>query len=639
MADVTRAQLDASNNTKILGAGEVTKNRHSSHNSKIADYVDTKSATAELNSRDYTDSAIDGVQGGTLNVNPSDSPTPGVNNYNANEIGIYPDFSNIEVEEGEVVQFRRVGTSNVFTKFNVPFEEGVVKQDTLKESIVNIPTFGDNQATSFPNAGYLDDNGNVVSNPTLYHTNWNPVPEGATIVRTSNAGVYTIAFRNSANSFMVMLGTTNTPIFDFPIPNGAAYWAYNSSEDFLPGGSQYTTSPALVQFNAKSEVLWIGISPDQIIGSNIDKNSNNKAKYFPNAGYVGVGGVVDPNPSFGHTDKIKIPAGVTEVKITNAGIITGAYYNASGTFISYFGVNPNEAEHIFTIPAGAEMIVYNTDIKYAEGGAEYASSPARMEFPPYEYASKVENLNPNTPPLFGKIIAMYGHSVWAGYPKENNKSVWSPITKACNRMGATCANYAVPNGIIRNADFNGGAVSSGRTLLRFSNTSSPINYQNSMLDLIGTDAEPDLFVFGYDVNDIDEDVTDFNLFNPADPYNVAMPINSRNVNSFIGAYNTRLDGLRAAKPTARIAFITHFSEDAWDTSGRFKKCVDIINALAKYWGAPVLDMSRKTQWINRDGNNNILLYCPDNIHPASSPTTLSVDIMTFNVQKFLESII
>ncbi|KAA5532644.1 hypothetical protein F0919_17845 [Taibaiella lutea] len=37
---ITRDDLNQSNNTKILGAGKVTKVRHSSHNNKMADYID-----------------------------------------------------------------------------------------------------------------------------------------------------------------------------------------------------------------------------------------------------------------------------------------------------------------------------------------------------------------------------------------------------------------------------------------------------------------------------------------------------------------------------------------------------------------------------------------------------------------------
>lgn len=38
---MTRAELDQSNTTKILGPGKVNKVRHSNHNKRIADYIDS----------------------------------------------------------------------------------------------------------------------------------------------------------------------------------------------------------------------------------------------------------------------------------------------------------------------------------------------------------------------------------------------------------------------------------------------------------------------------------------------------------------------------------------------------------------------------------------------------------------------
>lgn len=111
----------------------------------------------------------------------------------------------------------------------------------------------------------------------------------------------------------------------------------------------------------------------------------------------------------------------------------------------------------------------------------------------------------------GKKVAWYGTSIPAGFPynylpQQNN---YSYANRAVVRLAATIQNYCVPNGVIREKRYDGTTLNNGRDVLSFTRTASAINYQNSMLDLIGTANEPDLYVFDYGVNDIDEDNREF----------------------------------------------------------------------------------------------------------------------------------
>lgn len=240
----------------------------------------------------------------------------------------------------------------------------------------------------------------------------------------------------------------------------------------------------------------------------------------------------------------------------------------------------------------------------------------------------------------GKKIAWYGTSIPAGYPKHANKAIWSYANRAVAAVGATIQNYSVPNGVIREAKSDGSGMG-GRDALSFVRATSAINYDKSMLALIGTANEPDLFVFDYGVNDVDVDATDFSRFDPLDPYNKnnlpnKISIASRDKKTYIGAQNWVIDQLLKAKPDARIAFVTHFSQDAFNAPKRWEKLIQTQTALGEYWGRPTCEVYLKTGWINRDGNNTVKVYNPDGIHPAAAPTTRSVDILTVILTDFLK---
>ncbi|MGN7787429.1 hypothetical protein ACTJIJ_23045 [Niabella sp. 22666] len=239
----------------------------------------------------------------------------------------------------------------------------------------------------------------------------------------------------------------------------------------------------------------------------------------------------------------------------------------------------------------------------------------------------------------GKKIVWYGTSIPAGYPFQGNPSVYSYANRAVTELGATFIpvagpNYCVPNGVIRRRKANGD-VMPGRDTLSFTNTASAINYQNAMLDLLGTPDEPDLFVFDYSVNDMDADPTDING---------AHDFTNENVNTFLGAYNFVLKQLFTAKKTARVLLLTHFSDDgvqggtAFNSKNCWKPVNDLIVEIGMYWGIPVLEVRQFTNWFNTNGIENISDACPDLIHPATDPTLKSVETLKNIVKGKLKSL-
>jgi hypothetical protein len=77
---------------------------------------------------------------------------------------------------------------------------------------------------------------------------------------------------------------------------------------------------------------------------------------------------------------------------------------------------------------------------------------------------------------------------------------------------------------------------------------------------------------------------------------------TRERNTFIGAYNYVLDNLFLAKPTSRIVFVTHFTQDS---SGKnlYKLLIDAQKAIAKYRKAKLINLSDNLNWVSRDGND------------------------------------
>jgi hypothetical protein len=233
-----------------------------------------------------------------------------------------------------------------------------------------------------------------------------------------------------------------------------------------------------------------------------------------------------------------------------------------------------------------------------------------------------------------KKIAWYGTSIPAGYPHSStdaDRDIYSHANLAVHDLGGIIINKCVP----------AGGIGLG-VALSFSRLTDSINYQNSLLNLIGTDNEPDLIVFDYGVNDYDQHPIDMDAFNPNDPFNAAMSIDSRDANTFIGAHNKIIDEMLSLKPDMKFCFITHFSNDNANPNiakkqDFFKQMNLVIKALADYWSAPILNLHEKTGYRNRSNFDSITPVMPDHIHPASGDGR-SVESLRNIMRQFLVSI-
>ena len=227
-----------------------------------------------------------------------------------------------------------------------------------------------------------------------------------------------------------------------------------------------------------------------------------------------------------------------------------------------------------------------------------------------------------------KKIAWYGTSIPAGYPNQNNQDVYAYPNIIASILGATIFNKCVPNGVVRSTRYDGTPLSGNRTNLSFTKTTSAINYQNSMLDLIGTPDEPDLFVFDYGVNDIGEDATELNE---------QLDFSYLGTNTFFGALSFVLYNLYNAKPKARVIVLTHYSDDGIQTNfyGKdvWKPMNDAIENFAKYWGVKLINAREFVGWhntkpnVNAGGSNNMSVYVIDGIHPASGNNVDAVNLL------------
>lgn len=227
----------------------------------------------------------------------------------------------------------------------------------------------------------------------------------------------------------------------------------------------------------------------------------------------------------------------------------------------------------------------------------------------------------------GKKIAWYGTSIPAGYPNQNNQNVYAYPNIIASKLGASIQNYCVPNGVVRSAKSNGATLTDGCDALSFTKTSSAINYQNSLVNLIGTTNEPDLFVFDYGVNDYGQDKTD------------TIDYASRDTKTFVGAMGFVLEELYKAKPTARVVLITHFSDDGVQVNGHYGKDIwkplnEMIKGIAEYWGVKLIDARHLVGWHNTRttvggaGSDNMLAnYVKDGIHPAYGNNVEAVKLL------------
>ena len=232
----------------------------------------------------------------------------------------------------------------------------------------------------------------------------------------------------------------------------------------------------------------------------------------------------------------------------------------------------------------------------------------------------------------GKTIAWYGTSIPAGYPYQSQQSIYAYPNIIAQKLKARILNYSVPNGVIRGKKFNGDPLTGAHAQLSFTLTSSSVNYQNSLLNLIGTQNEPDLFVFDYGVNDIGDDGSELQS---------QIDLTSFDTNSFISSCAFVFKELLNIKPKARIMLLTHYSDDGIQpSSGKagkdcWKEMNDRIILLGNYWNIPVIDARHIVGWrntnpiptISGNGSNNMSQYISDGIHPAAGQNIEAVNLL------------
>lgn len=320
--------------------------------------------------------------------------------------------------------------------------------------------------------------------------------------------------------------------------------------------------------------------------------------------YIAVDGSINPSAAYEYSDYIAVTGGEKYV-VSRSGGIAGAYYDSDKRFkAAISGIESDNFE--FVLPISASFVRINIA----------ASDTVK--------SLKMVGLRVNVSPSIlngwrGKTIAWYGTSIPAAYPKHTTtalQDVWSHANLAVHDLGATIINKAVPSSGVNTY-----------TEQSFVNVASAINYQNSLIALIGTAQQPDLVVFDFGVNDYQVSPADIDNFDPLDPYDTAATgtktkIDTKNTNTFIGAYNTIIDAMLTAKPDIKFCFITHFSDDNGTTSvvakdNHYAKVNIVIEALADYWSAPVFRLHKKTNLRHKRGFNSITPTMTDGIHPAS----------------------
>jgi hypothetical protein len=266
------------------------------------------------------------------------------------------------------------------------------------------------------------------------------------------------------------------------------------------------------------------------------------------------------------------------------------------------------------------------------------------------YNANTYNINPiiNIPndnikalkPLSGLKVAWYGTSIPDGYPyQDTDQDTYSYANRAVMELGGIIQNRCVSGGFLISAT---NTADTHNQTSRFTDIDpngtyySPINYQTQVIDLIGTDNEPDIFVFDYGAND-----GQFyqGYFDSVDLDNV--DITTEDIRTFIGAYNTIIKALLTAKPKARIFLVTHYSDDGQSNEmtrkDGYRTMNRLIEKIADYWHIPCNPVYKKTGWIyNRNGISNIRSqWCKDGIHPANSANIGSIEFLTKIHKQFL----
>ena len=311
------------------------------------------------------------------------------------------------------------------------------------------------------------------------------------------------------------------------------------------------------------------------------------------------GGTVSSNAFYSTTDNIAVVGGQEyTIKLAAFGV---AWYDQNGTFISMSGTSSDLLTiHVVTAPMGATIGVASIKTGSKEDFVMYKGTD-------FYYKNQIDGLDiPNGDKYWAnKKIAWYGTSIPNGFPNQINQHEFAYPNLVAKSLGCDIQNYCVNNGKLRTASSQGVVVPANQSFTG-TNSTATINYHSKMLSLIGTQQEPDLFVFDFSVNDLEIDASDIN--NP-----LAYDFTSEDTNTFLGSYNLILRELFEAKPTARTMLVTHNSNDNFTANGKdhWKHLNNLIKAIGEYWGIPVFKLCDIVGVRNRNGVNNVQTYSPE----------------------------
>ena len=508
----------------------------------------------------------------------------------------------------------------------------------IKNSAFTISISGENEAVN----GYYNANDGVFTPLHVCKSVKFPVDPINTYFATADVNGSLIAlavYYTSAGNFISYealgndLSTTNYVKLKLTIPPNAAYVGmtnFSSTEygklDMFSEQAVAATIGMIAKIEAQINAAIKDIAPitgvNEAVNGYYEKNNGSFNEFSQ---YRSVKFPVNPLLDYYATGTV-----------VGSGTALAVYYTSAGNVISSQFAGTSEelltqyTDQLLTIPANASYVGMSN---YSETIYSVLKTIGTVKFLDLNEIKQRLNLleaefGGDFSVWVGKKIAWYGTSIPAGYP-QSNQDIYSYANKAVNKVGATIQNYCLPNGIIRK--FKSTGVATVRSpAMSFTNTEGTINYLTHMVNLIGTENEPDLFVFDYSVNDADEDMTDIQA--------ESLDMTSESLSTFHGSLNFVIKQLLTAKPKARIALFTHFTNDAVIPTDGWGKMNEVIETVGNYWGIPVCKVYKKSGIIKKNGINSITSYMPDNVHPATDPTGNTVEILTNIAYHFLKRI-
>lgn len=467
---------------------------------------------------------------------------------------------------------------------------------------------------------YIGDDGQLIENVSAKVTEFIPISFGFSFV-ISKVATYVAAVYDSNFNFIKVIKSASENIEYILEVESPEY-------KFIRFNIIKSWSVEITGVLNKYSLDWFYATPENIGNavSEIFNSTGTDVNLIENVNFI-IGGYIDNNnvihswPPYSYSAEYILVDDSKRYVISFAASFVGVCFDKNQSLIGSIASSSGDGsfDFEFDLPKGTKFIKINI-----------SNSDTVKSLKEKSYSL---NIKPKSA-WQNKKIAWYGTSIPAGYPHSStdaDRDIFSHANLAVHDLGASIINKCVPAGGI--------GLKVG---LSFARTTDAINYQNSLLNLIGTANEPDLIVFDYGVNDYDQHPSDIDAFNPNDSFNVAMSIDSRDENTFIGAHNKIIDQMLSLKPDMKFSFITHFSNDNANPNiakkqDFFKQMNIVIKAIADYWSAPILNLHEKTGYRNRSNFDSITPVMPDHIHPASGDGR-SVESLRNIVRSFLISI-